>query len=73
MWKEVNVYNESKLYETILKVIKHEKAQYPATEIFFSMKNNKSNFKIEFCWQDENICGIKVMKEVEGDICQKTI
>ncbi len=62
-YKEI-IHIDSNLFKTICKVIKHDKAQYPNTFIKFADKTNKINYKLEFDWQDENICGLKVLKEI---------
>jgi len=68
-WKEISPNHEIKLFPTIMKVIKHPKAQHPSTDITFAMGESKLKYKLEFEWQDESVCGITVFKQIGAETC----
>jgi len=64
-WKEIKVYPDTLMYQTVLNVLKHPKSQHPSKSISFTPKGSKSQYKLEFEWQDESICGVTVLKGIE--------
>ncbi|HON83094.1 MAG TPA: hypothetical protein PLI22_03045 [Caldisericia bacterium] len=66
MWKECRLAPDDLLLQFLLDQTRQTTSA--DTEKIFSIRNNKNNqiekYKICFDWQEENICGIDIFKEI---------